>query len=179
MKNHILCLMLIMVLMITTSCQSLNNIDNSTVSMKNGTITSDFSMLVPEDYEETSSDYIEKYFIKDNSASIIVTNEKNTHGYTTAKDYYNYAIQQYSSTFDNFQEISSQITSVSDKYDAIISEFSYEITSENGIISMTCYTEYILVGSNIYIVTCSSPTDTYSNYKDGFVQSVNSVIIHI
>jgi hypothetical protein len=152
-------------------CQSLE--EETLLPMKTGIVDENFSMNVPEDYQETSSEYIEKYFVKDDCASIIVTNESNTSGYSEITEYYNYATIQYAKTFNDFKEISKDYTTVQDKYSAIVAEFSYSVSS----IDMTCYAEYILQGGTIYVVTCSSTTDTYSQYKDGFTQTLDSISI--
>lgn len=178
MKKTFFCVILTIILTLMVGCQSLNDIkNNDDIAMKLGIMDEKFSISVPEDYEETSSDYIEKYFIKDNSASIIVTHEDNTYGYTNITQYYDNATLQYASTFDNFNEISKENITIKNLYGAIIAEFSYQIKSNDKLIDMTCYTEYILLGNTIYIITCSASTETYSNYKNDFIQTVNSVVI--
>lgn len=168
-----------MMFILTVSCTSLDN-DNSlnNSNMKVGIVDERFSMSVPQEYEETSSEYIDKYFIKDNTASIIVTIDNNAFQYDTARDYYSNAITQYKDTFDNVQEISSESSTVSKLYNAQIVEFSYQIYSESNVIDMTCYVEYILLGNSAYIVTCSAPTDKYSIYKNDFIQCIQSVAIN-
>lgn len=180
MKKCLIFLIISIMLVFSTSCQSLNKTDESikNTNMKTGISDENFSILVPKDYVETSSKYISKYFVKDNSASIIVTNEPNSYGYDTVQKYYDNAISQYQSTFDSFEEISKENVTVSSKYSGQIVEFSYKILSQNDSIDMTCYVEYILSGNTIYVVTCSAPSNTYSNYKNDFINTVNSVTIN-
>jgi hypothetical protein len=170
MKKNFLCAMLTMVLAFSVGCQSL---DEELEPMKVAVVDEHFSISVPEDYEETSSEYIEKYYVKDDCASIIVTHEDSTESYSDVSQYYDYATLQYTATFDNFEEISKSYTTIQNQYNTIVVEFSYSVSS----IDMTCYAEYILLGSTIYVVTCSSTTDTYSQYRDGFEQSLESVSI--
>lgn len=177
MKNILICLMVVILTFSFTSCKEIDTSNVSNVGLKSGIVTEDFSICVPEDYTETSSKYIEKYYIKDNSASIIVTNDTNIFQYNNIDDYYQNSISQYKSTFDEFNEISSQNLTVDNNYTAKLTEFTYKIVSEDKSLEMSCYVEYILVRSSIYIVTCSAPTDTYSNYKDGFIQALNSIEI--
>ncbi len=178
MKKFLIYILISVTIIFCVSCTSLDTSSVDTSNMKSGIMDNRFSMLVPNDYQETSSDYIDKYYIKDNSASIIVTIDNNTIQYNNAKDYYSNAINQYKNTFDNVQEISSESSTVSDIYNAQIVEFSYQIYSQNDVIDMTCYVEYILLGSSTYIVTCSAPTDKYSTYKNDFIQSINSIVIN-
>ena len=175
MKKFLIYILISVTIIFCVSCTSLDTSSVDTSNMKSGVVDNRFSMLVPNDYQETSSDYIDKYYIKDNSASIIVTIDNNTIQYNNAKDYYSNAINQYKNTFDNVQEISSESSTVSDIYNAQIVEFSYP---QNDVIDMTCYVEYILLGSSTYIVTCSAPTDKYSTYKNDFIQSINSIVIN-
>jgi hypothetical protein len=143
--------------------------------MKVGIIDGSFSIYVPEDYIETSSQYIDKYYTKDDSASIIVTSDNNS--YSSIQEYYNNAITQYSKLFDNFNSISSEKTYYNNLYEGVIAEFSYTVASEGSNIDMSCYTEYLAVGNKVYIVTCSAPTETYDTYKDGFISTVESIAI--
>lgn len=179
MKKSFICIILCIIFIFTVSCTSLdNNSTSNEISMKTGIVNEEFSMSVPEDYEETSSKYISQYFIKNSSATIIVTNEANSYGYDSIEKYYENAVQQYITTFDTFNEISTENITVSSLYNAKIVEFSYQIFSENNVIDMTCYVEYILLGNTIYIITCSAPTDAYEDYKNDFVQTVKSVSIN-
>lgn len=173
MKRILIFLVLTLQLFLFTSCKDINN-SNITV-LKTGITMDNFSISVPEDYEETSSDYIDKYFIKDNSASIIVTSDKNIFQYNNISQYYENSVQQYQSTFDEFKEISTEDIVIDNKYNAKLSEFSYTIASEEKNIEMSCYVEYILSPTCVYIITCSAPSDTYQSYKDDFVKSINSV----
>ncbi|MGN1412263.1 MAG: hypothetical protein ACI4WH_07155 [Oscillospiraceae bacterium] len=177
MKNILICLIVATLMFSFTSCKEIETSNVSNVSMKSGIVTEDFSIYVPEDYMETSSKYIEKYYVKDNSASIIVTNDTNIFQYNNIDDYYENSISQYKSTFDEFNEISSQNITVDGNYTAKLSEFTYKIVSEEKDLEMSCYVEYILVRSSIYIVTCSAPTSTYPSYKDGFIKALDSIKI--
>lgn len=177
MKKSLTVLIMSIMFIFLISCQSLNNNDDIQIDMTTQIIDERFSISVPTDYETTSSEYIEKYFVKDNSASIIVTKDINSSGYTSAIDYYTNAMQQYNDTFDSVEEISNTVTTINSKYNTYITEFNYQIFSQDDVIDMTCYAEYILTGDIIYIVTCSAPTDTYSIYREEFVQSASSVLI--
>jgi hypothetical protein len=160
-----------------TSCKEIDTSNVSTTTMKSGIVLDDFSIYVPEDYEETSSKYIDKYFIKDGTASIIVTNDTDIYQYNSIDQYYQNTILQYKNTFDEFTEITAENVTIDNRYTAKLAEFSYKVVSDDSTIDMSCYTEYILAGSSIYIVTCSAPTSTYQNYKQDFVQSVDSIKI--
>ncbi|MCC8070153.1 MAG: hypothetical protein LIO71_10450 [Ruminococcus sp.] len=179
MKKILTYITISIIFMLNVSCTELKNdttINSST--MKVGIVDETFSMSVPEEYTETSSEYIDKYFTKDDTASIIFTKDSDVYQYDNANEYYSNAISQYKETFYNVQEISSEVVTVSGIYNAQIVEFSYEIYSESNVIDMTCYVEYILTGNTVYIVTCSAPTDKYSNYRNDFVQSIDSISIN-
>lgn len=176
MKKSLIVLIMSIMFIFSISCQSLNN--DIQIDMTTQIIDEHFSISIPSDYETTSSEYIEKYFVKDNSATIIITKDTNSNGYTSAIDYYTNAMQQYNDTFDSVEEISNSVTTINNRYNTCIAEFKYQIFSSDNIIDITCYTEYILTGDIIYIITCSAPTDTYSNYKEEFIQSANSVLIN-
>lgn len=175
MKKILLYLMIILQVSMFMSCKEIDNSNTSSVSLKSGIVTENFSIDVPQDYEETSSQYIDKYFVKDNTASIIVTNDTDIFKYNNITEYYQNTINQYKSTFDEFNELYVQDVIVDNKYSAKLSEFSYKIISGTNTIDMCCYVEYVLVGNSIYIVTCSAPSSSYQSYKSEFEQALNSI----
>lgn len=175
MKKILLRLILILQIFALTSCKEIDSSTKDAVSLKSGIVTEDFSIDVPQDYEETSSQYIEKYFVKDNSASIIVTNDTDIFKYNNITEYYQNTIKQYQNTFDEFEEISVQDVTIDNEYTAKLSEFSYKIISDTQTVEMSCYVEYILVGSSVYIVTCSAPSSSYPSYKVEFERSLDSI----
>lgn len=176
MKKILLSMLLILQIFLVTSCKEINNSIVSSVSLKDGITIDNFSIDVPKDYEETSSQYIDKYFVKDSSASIIVTQDVNGSQYNDINQYYQNTVIQYQNTFDEFTETSVQDVTVG-IYHAKLSEFTYKIVSDTQTVEMSCYVEYILASNYIYIVTCSAPTSSYQSYREDFVQSVNSVNI--
>jgi hypothetical protein len=156
-------------------CQSIETPPVDDIAMKVGIIYGNFSVSVPEDYVETSSQYIDKYYTKDDSASIIVTKDSNS--YSTIQQYYDNAMVQYTKLFDGVNTISSESVNYKNLYDGVLAEFSYQVVSEDSTIDMTCYTEYLAVGNTVYIVTCSAPTDTYATYRDEFISTVQSIMV--
>lgn len=177
MERNIIAIILCILMVSMVGCQNIDHQDTtSDLPMKVGIIDGNFSVSVPEDYEETSSQYIDKYYTKDSSASIIVTSESNQ--YSTIQQYYDNAIAQYTQLFDSFNSISSENVNYKNLYNGVRAEFSYTVVSDGSTIDMSCYAEYLAVGSTVYIVTCSAPTTTYNTYKDGFISTVESITIY-
>lgn len=140
-------------------------------SMPNG-----FSMEIPPGFTETGSQYIERYFVK-NDASIIVTGEKFEIAGGYLKDYVEQVKQQYQATADAFQMVKQERITLADGLACELLEFSYAIIGENVRQDFRCVTAVMLKDSRAYLVTCKSHADTFGGYYQSFRDAIKSIRI--
>ncbi len=187
MKKLLICSIILLQILIFSACNtntndSTNLETNTTYSKEDcflAFVDSKITMYIPNYYTQTSSQYIDKFYIRDNVATIMLTEDTNYSISNTDIDtYYNNAIQQYSNTFDEFNVISTQDVDYSFKGTGKIVEFSYTIYGKDEAKDMSCYAEYILLNNRTYIITCSTTSDTYQTYRDDFVYAVSTITIN-
>lgn len=129
----------------------------------------DIDISIPEDYEETSTENNSTVYIK-NDASIIVNSDVFTDNYKTLDEYVEYAASTYSSFSDGLEILSRE-----ERNNGRLMEFIYSLESENGVFSKYCMTAYFTDGEQLYLVTCKADVDTYENYRDEFLNVIDSV----
>ena len=63
--------------------------------------------------------------------------------------------------------------------DGIITEFDYEINGKEDTLSMSCvvgfFNDPVNKPSEIYIVTCKSDSESYSDFRNSFLNTIKSV----
>ena len=131
------------------------------------------SMNVPQGFEETSSQYYKKYYIKED-ASVIITGEDLTFKISEIDGYTQSVIEQYQESADDFLLLSDEVFTVSGTR-AHLLEFSYAIVSESERQDFKCTTAVMIKGNNAFLVTCKSHAETYQNYREIFRMALNSI----
>jgi hypothetical protein len=131
----------------------------------------DIDISIPEDYEETSTENNSTVYVR-NDASIIVNSDEFTEEYQTLDEYVSYAESIYRTYSDNVEILGND-----ERNGGHITEFIYSLNSENGVFSKYCMVAYFTDGEKIYIVTCKADSDTYSDYRDEFLDVIDSVNI--
>ncbi len=133
----------------------------------------DLYLEIPENFQTTSSQFYEEYYV-DKDASVIVTEDTEGAPYSSVEDYANNALLKY-------QEITTELTVLNNEilYAGTTAvhtlEFTYSVPAEDGSqISKTCLVGYLTDTQSMYIITCKSDVDTYSDFRDDFVSIVTS-----
>ncbi|MDE5945862.1 MAG: hypothetical protein K2G63_00945 [Oscillospiraceae bacterium] len=137
----------------------------------------DLEFSIPQSFSETSTENNNKAYIF-NNASIIINEDKLNEAVPNLTEYVKYSKELYRSATDKYTQISEEETTVNG-LDAVITEFVYEINGESDILSMQCIVGFLYDASEnpekVYIVTCKSDSESYPNYKQGFLNTINSV----
>ena len=133
------------------------------------------ALTPPAGFEETSSDYFEKYYIKDD-ASIIITGEEIRISGAYLADYAADVKAQYEQTADDFH-IDSERTVQVNGVDCWELEFGYAIRSADARQNMRCLTAVLLKDDYAYIITCKSRQENFGAYYAGFCKAVESIVI--
>lgn len=129
----------------------------------------DIKLSIPSDYETTSSGYIDEFYKKGN-ASVIVTSKNNSQNMDSVV--YD-ALLQYNNIADSLREVSNESVEING-YEARIVEIRYSISGENDTLNMSCCFGFIIKNSTLYIITCSAPTNEYSQYSAEFKDIIKS-----
>ncbi|MCR5305649.1 MAG: DUF1795 domain-containing protein [Oscillospiraceae bacterium] len=135
-----------------------------------------FTMQIPSGFTETGSQYIDRYYVR-NDASIIVTGEKIIIPGEYLEDYVADVKKQYALTADEFQLVKEEPIRLADGLPCTILEFSYAIVGENARQDFRCLTAVMLKDNHSYIVTCKSRADTFGGYYQSFRDAVKSIRI--
>ncbi len=133
------------------------------------------SLAVPPGFSQTSSDYYEKYFIKDD-ASIIVTSEQFTIKGITLNEYVEQMKEKYGEAVEEYNEISDERLEVNG-LDCAILEFHYAIAGNGQRLNMHSVVGAFVKNDTAYIVTCKSHEETYGSYGADFREAIASVQI--
>ena len=132
------------------------------------------SMDIPAGFSETSSDFYDCYYIRED-ASIITTGEEKSVP-VRLSDYSDSVLKQYQDTADGFELESDQNLQIGGK-EARVFEFRYDIGKGENARRMRCMSGVFVDGHGVFIVTCKSRYETYGAYRDDFVKTVQSVKI--
>ena len=133
------------------------------------------TMAIPAGFSETSSDFYDKYYIKDD-ASIIITGEKTAIYGQSAKEYAANVRSQYEQTVTDFTLLSEETITVS-QVPCEIMEFSYAITSSDDRRDFQCMTAVIIKDNYVYLITSKSKRETFGTYRGAFRQMIESIQI--
>lgn len=135
-----------------------------------------FSMQLPAGFTETGSQYIDKYFVR-NDASIIVTGEKILIPGEQLENYTDNVKKQYQETADEFQMVKEETLNLDGGLLCNLLEFSYAIVGTDARQEMRCMTAVMLKDNYSYIVTCKSRAETFGGYYQDFRTAVKSIRI--
>lgn len=134
----------------------------------------DIKISIPEDYETTSSQYIDEFY-KKGDASVIVTLKEISESQKSMDNLVYDAIYQYKQTFDTLTEISEEDFTTKG-YDGRIKEIRCSIVGEQSSLNMSFCLGYIIGKNSFYIITCSVPSDQYSSFSDEFKEIIKSAV---
>lgn len=135
-----------------------------------------FSMQLPSGFTETGSEYIDKYYVR-NDASIIVTGEKIVIPGELLDNYTADMKKQYEQTADEFQMVKEETLTLESGLTCNIMEFSYAIVGTDVRQNMRCITAVLLKDNRSYIVTCKSRAETFGGYYQDFRAAIKSIRI--
>ena len=171
--SAVLCM--VMLLLAGCSSKSGKNTDETleTVVVYQALPLPDIFVDIPESFEETSSQFYEKYYICED-ASIIVTEDKNG-PFPSAYDYSLSALEQYRSVA-NTLEVLSQDALTAKNCGIQMIEFNYTL-GENNDTQMSTMVGFVTDGDSMYIITCKSNTSTYAEYQNAFRTVMESVML--
>lgn len=138
-------------------------------------IPSRISLDVPAAFQETNSNYYDKYYVC-NDASIIITGEEMQLYGVSLEDYATNVRQQYESTAEKFQLLSESDIRINAK-NCRLFEFTYDIVGSSETLTMQCMTAVFLEDDEAFIITCKSHADTFQSYRPLFSKTIESVEI--
>lgn len=129
----------------------------------------DLFVSIPEGYEETSSRFYEKFYIKDD-ATIIIT-EDNEKGSLSAKDYSADALNQYEKITKTLDILGTD-TVYAGQYEVQLLEFTYTVEGDEE--PMTTMVGYCGDGFTMYIITCKCSAANYQQHREEFLTVIRS-----
>lgn len=132
----------------------------------------DLFISIPEGYEETSSQFYETYYCKDD-ASIIITEDESAVN-TPSRDYAVSALNQYQSVTQTLEVLNDEVMAAGAATVQVL-EFTYTLTADDT--PMTTMAAFATDGLTSYIITCKSRADTYDLHRPEFLAAVQSVRI--
>lgn len=132
------------------------------------------SIQVPPGFTETSSDFYDLYYIRDD-ASLIVTGEYAVIA-PQIEDYIVKVKEQYAAAADEYQLVEESPLYVNGLIGHTM-EFTYAIVGKDVRQEMACVNGIFIKDDYIYIVTCKSRLETFSAYRSAFKQAIASVQI--
>lgn len=162
--------------MLLTGCQSSTDTEEQTIETVNvfqALPLPDLYIEIPEDYQKTSSQFYEEYYVKDD-ASIIVTEDTSRHDYPSVRDFAVEALAQYKQATKNLNYIGEDMIQ-NEIYNIYVLEFSYTVADD--VPEMTSCIGYLTDGNSMYIITCSAESQNFAQYRDGFRQAIGSARI--
>ncbi len=56
-------------------------------------------------------------------------------------------------------------------------EYIYKLNTDNGVFSKYCMVGFFTDGEQLYLVSCKADTDTYTEYRDEFLDVMASVAL--
>ena len=129
----------------------------------------DLTVNIPEGYEETSSRFYDKFYIKDD-ATIIIT-EDNEKGDMPPRDFSVDALTQYQKLTNSLEMIGDSTTLAGDQIVQIL-EFTYTI--EAGDQPISTMVGYSTDGRTMYIITCKCDAENYTAHREEFLTVIQS-----
>ena len=133
------------------------------------------SLNVPAGFEETTSAYYDKYYVK-NDASVIITGEEIAEYAVDTEKYTEGVKKQYEQSVDDFH-LSTEETFECSGTDCKLLEFTYSIKGSEKTQKMGCLTCVAVKDSFAYIITCKSRQETFAAYNNQFRQMFGSMKI--
>lgn len=138
----------------------------------------DISFSIPEKFSQTSTEKNNTAYICDN-ASVIVNQDYLTEKVSGLHAYVSYSKELYQKITDKYSEINQEESEINGM-NRIITEFNYDINGKNNsTLSMTClvgfYSDPVNKPNNVYIVTCKSDSESYPDFKNDFLNIIESV----
>lgn len=130
-------------------------------------------MDIPENYEATSSQFIEEFYIYED-ASIIVT-EDTSGPYSSMYDYAISALVQYEQVANDVRYTSDEVVEAKNCNVQVL-EFNYTLGEDNAV-KKSAMVGYASDGESIFIITCKSDTDTYESHRNEFMTVMRSVMM--
>ena len=132
------------------------------------------SLPIPAGFTETSSEYYNKYFVRDD-ASIIVTGEKIPIAGKQLEEYTADVLAQYEKSVDEFQLINN--TAYKSGAPCKVLEFTYALIGEKARQDFQCITAVLLKDNCSYLVTCKSKKETFASYRALFLMMIEKITI--
>ena len=133
----------------------------------------DLFVEIPETYQETSSEYYDKYYINDD-ASIIITEDNEAGATMTARDYSLRALTQYKDMTYSFEMIGNE-TVAANFLNVEVLEFSYTIAED--MPSLSSMVGFLSDGNSVFILTCKCSSENYDQHREEFLSVLRSVRI--
>ncbi len=137
----------------------------------------DIDFSIPEKFSLTSTASNSNAYVCGN-ASIIVNEDSLSEKVSSLNAYVTYSKELYQSVADKYTEKNQEEISLNG-LDGIITEFDYEINGKEDTLSMSCvvgfFNDPVNKPSEIYIVTCKSDSESYSDFRNSFLNTIKSV----
>lgn len=132
----------------------------------------DLFVSIPEGFEETSSEFYEKYYIQDD-ASIIITEDNQSPG-TSIKDYSTKALVQYQDMTNTLEVIGDGVVN-SGSLAVQLLEFTYTLADDAP--ALTTMVGFASDSETMYIVTCKCAEEHYEAHREEFMTVMTSMRI--
>ena len=129
----------------------------------------DLTVEIPDGYEETSSQFYEKFYKKDD-ATIIIT-EDNEGGKKSVRDFSAEALLEYQKVTHSLDMIGDE-TVLAGHMTCQILEFTYTI--EEGDAPISSMVGFAADGSTMYIITCKCNAENYESHRGEFKTVIQS-----
>ncbi len=136
----------------------------------------DLIVSIPENYQTTSSQAYEEYYICED-ASIIITEDTSQPEYPSTYDYAISALNEYEKVTSSLELLGNEELSSSCAYNIQAMEFNYTLGEGEQMPALTCLVGYLTDGNSMYIITCKSNTETYSSHREEFREVLQSASI--
>lgn len=178
MKLH---LELVFILLLLTGCAVTSDtnsqpVEETIISYKALPLP-DLFIDVPENYQKTSSEFYEEYYICDD-ASIIITQDTREAKYISAYDYSIKALREYQDMTSSVELLNNEAVKTNGASNVQTLEFNYMIGEGDNSAKLTCLVGYLTDGTSMYIITCKSNTDTYQSHREEFFSVMHSAMIN-
>jgi hypothetical protein len=170
MRKHFIPLLLAAVCLLSGCAASANEQEpTETMVVYKALPLPDLFVDIPEGYEETSSQFYDRYYIKDD-AMIIIT-EDNEKGTMSPHDYSIDALTQYYKITHSLDMIHDEVVSAGNR-DVQTLEFTY--TLEEGGDAFSTMVGFSSDGITMYIITCKCNAANYEQHREEFLTVIRS-----
>lgn len=176
-KLYIIPALLLVLIFMLCGCEKVpkSNSGNSEIMLP--LFEPDIKFSIPESFSQTSTEKNNTAYVCKN-ASIIVNEDNLSQEVPGLHAYVTYSKELYKSITDDYNEINEEKAEING-LETVITEFAYEIKGESGVLSMNCivgfYCDPVNKPMKIYIVTCKSDSESYPDYRDDFIKTIQSV----